>query len=309
MGNSFNKSLEKRFKEAAGKKGRKHELNLSEFTSLLNSCLLRDVDAYDNVDVKEIFSHIDADNNDSVSFQELLCWMAVYKRGTEEERLHHLFDTFDEDENGYLEREEILVILEIIKEAKSDEGATIHEAVSYACALVEEMDVDGDGKISRTEWVSIGKRSGVVNALLGSDFIKLLNEFDVTGKVLSKTAKSMSIVDAVEAGEANVTRFHLRNGVGPNILAHAENKYTLLHLASQRGHINVLQALVDYKANVNDVDAMGCNSLHHAALNGHGDAVRFLLTCGADPHRKTPSGYSPKDYAEGDTLMAFEDVA
>jgi hypothetical protein len=88
----------------------------------------------DKLDLDEIFDNMDVDRNGSVltlrwplivsrtahcasnafaqiSFRELLVWLGVYLKGSEEEKLKHIFDAFDQDGNKVLDHSEITNVL------------------------------------------------------------------------------------------------------------------------------------------------------------------------------------------------------
>src|SRR5260221_13020251 len=54
-----------------------------------------------------------------------------------------------------------------------------------------------------------------------------------------------------------------------------------LHLASHRGNMEEIEALVEGGADVNVIGDMGSTPLHDAALGGQAEAGRFLLEHGA----------------------------
>jgi hypothetical protein len=91
----------------------------------------------DKLDLDEIFDNMDMDRNGSVcgilpslryapppsplsahvlaslqiSFRELLVWLGVYLKGSEEEKLKHIFNAFDQDGNKVLDHSEITNVL------------------------------------------------------------------------------------------------------------------------------------------------------------------------------------------------------
>ena len=78
------KGLRKLF-DSFNKKG--DELNRNEFRLLLKHCTgVEDLDSL-GVDVDEIFDFVDVSKNGTVSFQEFLFWLAIYKKGTMDEKL------------------------------------------------------------------------------------------------------------------------------------------------------------------------------------------------------------------------------
>ncbi|WP_044282901.1 ankyrin repeat domain-containing protein [Candidatus Amoebophilus asiaticus] len=54
------------------------------------------------------------------------------------------------------------------------------------------------------------------------------------------------------------------------------NGNSLLHLASEKGHINIANLLIDKGANINDKDKNGYSPLHWAAQNGRLNVVDLL---------------------------------
>ncbi len=59
---------------------------------------------------------------------------------------------------------------------------------------------------------------------------------------------------------------------------------TPLHIAAHNGHINAARALLACGANPNKVDSAGFTAIHEAAKEGHGEVVHLLLVHGSDPN-------------------------
>jgi ankyrin repeat protein len=70
-----------------------------------------------------------------------------------------------------------------------------------------------------------------------------------------------------------------------------------LHLASSRGTIDDVAALIDAGADVNATGDMGSTPLHEAVERGHVNVVRFLLDHGADRGLRNEFGQTPLDIA------------
>jgi ankyrin repeat protein len=86
-----------------------------------------------------------------------------------------------------------------------------------------------------------------------------------------------------------------------------------IHLASYRGILEDVIALVEGGADVNVVGDMGYTPLHEAAQRGHFEVVKFLLEHGACSDVENEFGYTALDVAswEGHTgitaLLASKD--
>jgi len=81
-----------------------------------------------------------------------------------------------------------------------------------------------------------------------------------------------------------------------NIGDEDEDGMTLIHWASDRGHVNTIRLLFDIDSSVINVqDGEGQTALHYAASCGHGEVVKFLLEMGADADIADADGYLPNN--------------
>jgi|ERR1700722_9991274 len=70
-----------------------------------------------------------------------------------------------------------------------------------------------------------------------------------------------------------------------------------IHLASYRGKMADVLALVEAGADVNVQGDLGSTPLHEAAEQGHAEVVQYLLAHGASAHLKNELGETPLDVA------------
>ncbi len=84
----------------------------------------------------------------------------------------------------------------------------------------------------------------------------------------------------------------------PNTLD--ESGQTPLHLATDRGHIDCVKALILAGADVNSVDNDGISILQAAVIGGDRDCSKLLLLLGANPDQADNDGDTPRDSAEDD---------
>ena len=94
-----------------------------------------------------------------------------------------------------------------------------------------------------------------------------------------------------------IVKLYFDNGAEPKMVT--TKMVTPLHLAAYRGHTDVVQLLLDRKADPNlvnpDTSVQDANvaALHLAALNGHKEVVQVLLDGGANPNVQAFDGWTP----------------
>lgn len=111
------------------------------------------------------------------------------------------------------------------------------------------------------------------------------DDFERFKEVLEETkAYDMQFVSviAAELGHEDILRHMLdtqKIAVNPEVIENEfKAEYTLLHAAASSGYLHLAKALiVEYKAEVNVVDASGKTALHFAVLEGHWDIVAYLI--------------------------------
>ena len=77
---------------------------------------------------------------------------------------------------------------------------------------------------------------------------------------------------------------------------------TPLKIATVRGDLRLVQALLAVGASINAQNEDEMTALHHAAGQRHYDVAAFLLRSGADPNIRDRYGHIPFDYAETDEM-------
>eukprot|EP01087_Luapelamoeba_hula_P016746 TRINITY_DN5176_c0_g1_i1.p2 TRINITY_DN5176_c0_g1~~TRINITY_DN5176_c0_g1_i1.p2 ORF type:complete len:209 (+),score=66.26 TRINITY_DN5176_c0_g1_i1:139-765(+) len=159
------------------------ELTRDEFKQVFESCAGQSLEGKAGMDLDEIFLAIDTDGSGTVSFDEMIVWLAVFSNsGSEEDKLRYMFKAFDNDGNGVLEQAEVNRLLDILMLGARDNGAQSEEGLQKTRELITHIDGDGDGKITQEEWVQLGKKAGLVRALLGDNFLSVMDDFSAQKK-------------------------------------------------------------------------------------------------------------------------------
>lgn len=82
----------------------------------------------------------------------------------------------------------------------------------------------------------------------------------------------------------------IQEGADVNLLDF--NGWTPLHKAIDRGYLEIIKLLLEYKADPNLADSNGCSPLHRATYSDH-KIVKLLLEYKADPNVTDSDGWTP----------------
>ncbi len=118
----------------------------------------------DEAGYRTLFASMDSDKSGTVSFAELATSLSVVGKGTTDEKLAFTFDLYDADKSGHLDRREAEAVLNQMKRVAMTLG---RQADDFIEGLLDKLDVDKDGKISRNEWMTIGAKTPSLLVLLG----------------------------------------------------------------------------------------------------------------------------------------------
>jgi len=91
-----------------------------------------------------------------------------------------------------------------------------------------------------------------------------------------------------------------------NLAERSPHRLSVLHIATGRGDLAVVELLLAAGATVDKRSHDGSTPLHEAAAGGQLEVVRALVAAGADTRATTNSGHSPFDAARagGHRLIA-----
>jgi serine/threonine-protein phosphatase 2B regulatory subunit len=128
---------------------------------------LRGVGISDPLVIEQSFSAFDADGSGHIDFREFVSGMAVLHRGSPEDRLKLMFQSYDLDKNGFLDRDEVFAIFRtaLLFSGLARSSAQLEHA--HLTSLVDEafrrVDVNGDNKLDFHEFVLAVNSSVIVS--------------------------------------------------------------------------------------------------------------------------------------------------
>ena len=124
-------------------------------------------------------------------------------------------------------------------------------------------------------------------SLWRSDIISILH--GIGADINAKDREGYSVLQRVAiAGDAEVVKQLLALGAGVRTVT--QHHSTPILSAARRGHLAVMQLLVEARAATDARDLAGDSALHLAAMEGHTATVKYLLDVGVDVEAKNGSG-------------------
>ena len=90
---------------------------------------------------------------------------------------------------------------------------------------------------------------------------------------------------------------HTSLGKGHSLTKRDKNDRTPLYRASQEGHLEVVEYIVNKRADIEIADKDGFTALHIASLKGHFDIVKYLVSKGANLWRLADDYWTPSGLA------------
>jgi len=98
-------------------------------------------------------------------------------------------------------------------------------------------------------------------------------------------AKDGDIFSAVEDG--NISKLQSLISAGADVKARTKWDETPLHIAADRGNVEIAKVLLEHGADINvRNNKRGDTPLHRAVAKGNVEMVKFLLKQGADVHAR-----------------------
>ncbi|EDQ90181.1 uncharacterized protein MONBRDRAFT_35117 [Monosiga brevicollis MX1] len=108
-----------------------------------------------------VFRTFDKDANGKVNFREFMCAISVTSRGTVEQKLDWAFHLYDQNNDGFITREEMIAIVRSIYTMVADKSQ-LPEDVNTPEKRVEKifsvMDTNHDDRLTREEFHAGAKK-------------------------------------------------------------------------------------------------------------------------------------------------------
>ena len=188
------------------------------------------------------------------------------------------------DVNIYLDNNNSFLIIEAVKIGNID---IIKELVESGA----DVDREDTGRISTLMYASKNGHLEVVKYLVanGSPMYDISNDFTAFSLAIenghddiAKYIKDISIfIDSANTGDFDQVKKYIEKGIPVDSLVDFD---TALTVASENGHLEIVQYLIDNGAKVNGTRpyrGIGDTALSIASQNGHFEIVKVLIKAGA----------------------------
>lgn len=104
-----------------------------------------------------VFKMLDSDESGSVTFEQMVSCTSEMSRGTASDKLKWIYSMYDVNRDGKVTKDGMKKVLEAIYEmtGKFSSGSTVLDDVvdRHANAVIMQMDLNGDGTISREDFI------------------------------------------------------------------------------------------------------------------------------------------------------------
>nr|CDS32515.2 Kv channel interacting protein 4 [Hymenolepis microstoma] len=111
------------------------------------------------------FNAFDRSSRGHITFSDFIQTLSTLIHGTREEVLNWVFDLYDYDKDGYITRQELVVLIRAVNDllGPSHNFKELVENVdTKANWMLNKFDIDRDGKIGRREFVSVCLRDEII---------------------------------------------------------------------------------------------------------------------------------------------------
>jgi len=130
----------------------------------------QDIDKLEN----HIFRMYDVNNDGKIDFKEFMIVLTVISKGTPDENLEQIFRIFDVNNDGTISKKELRRLVKDLHSLMGKEDNPDQETdKTLADMAFKEMDVDGDSKISKDEFVRACQGNEKISSMLALKIVDL----------------------------------------------------------------------------------------------------------------------------------------
>jgi len=150
---------------------------------------------------------------------------------------------------------------------------------------------------------SVGLESALACRLVCQEWRVTVNYY----KMLWAKIKKADIHSAVKAGNVLLTELLIAKA-GGEVNIENEDGSTPLHLASENGHVEVANILIQAGGEVNKKDVADRTPLHWASGNGHAEVVKSLIQGGGEVNKKDWNKETPLHWASAEGFVEVVNI-
>ncbi|ORZ22380.1 hypothetical protein BCR42DRAFT_406072 [Absidia repens] len=198
------------------------------------------VSSHDDIFLKRLYAAFDEDDTKSIDFDKFVDGLSIFMKGTSDEKLELSFKLYDVKHDGYLTRPNLERVMIQLSQAATDDDQT-NEIKSMVDRMFDDLDVDGDGRLSFEEYkLSVMKEPLIVDFL--EQFLAEHHISQHPGRVSSRPES----VSSYRSGKSMSHLPHNNNRSSYNGLIPSSSNTSPIH-SSSRLSIRVSQAeLLEY---------------------------------------------------------------
>jgi len=114
------------------------------------------------------FRVFDHNKDGKIDFREFIIGLSMSSRGSFEDKMKWIFQLYDTNNNGYISKDEMLVIVRSIHEMSS--GMSDESAVQrHVDKIYKKADADDDGQLSLDDFLTLARGDPAMSKVLTGD--------------------------------------------------------------------------------------------------------------------------------------------
>ncbi|KAN0018522.1 hypothetical protein ACTFIU_011140 [Dictyostelium citrinum] len=115
---------------------------------------------WDEASMVRMFTLFDSDGNGVMDVKEFITALYLMTKAPTLDKLGFFFDLFDSDKSGYLEREEVDKLVNVVVLCGKGLGYKIEDAIDYAVSIISSRHIaDYEKGMSREEFIKSASQS------------------------------------------------------------------------------------------------------------------------------------------------------